>query len=276
MNYKPSLTVFYLVVMFGLLISPAVHADDLSSDWTFEGGVYAYIPMSIEGSSTVAGVTVDLDLGPDEIFDLFQFAIAGRFEGWRDKNTGDNGAFGFVFDLNYVNLGLREDNVGPRSGGLFKVDIQQGIVDMLAGYRFPKVKFGGGSNQAFVFDVTGGARYNYLRQDIYVAPDLPGSPSTDLGGDKHWLEPVIGARGTWQLSDTWDLVLRGDLAGFGVGGDDLTWTVTGLAVWEAWEKTNVRFGYRIYDIDYSEGNGSDEFGYDVRMHGPYIGISHQF
>ena len=73
-----------------------------------------------------------------------------------------------------------------------------------------------------------------------------------------------------------DLMLRGDLAGFGVNGDDLTWTVTGLAVWRAWEKTDPRFGYRIYDIGYSDGSGSDEFGYDVRMQGPYIGLSHQF
>ncbi|MES0811439.1 hypothetical protein ABLO27_18275 [Roseibium sp. SCPC15] len=239
-------------------------------------GAYAFIPISVQGSSTVDGGTVDLDLGPDEIFDLFQFAISGRFEGWRDLGRGDGSAAGFVLDGQYVNLGASPNNVGPRGNGKVDVDIQQGIVDMLAGYRFPTLGAGTASGGSLDIDVTAGARFNYLRQKIDVTPGIPAPFNANLGDDKYWLEPVIGARGTYHVSPKWDLIVRGDLAGFGVAGDDLTWSLTGIAAWEAWDKTTVRFGYRVYDIDYSTGSGANEFAYDVTEHGPFLGISRRF
>lgn len=110
-----------------------------SSPWTFALGAYAFIPLSVQGSSTVNGGTVDLDLGPNEIFNLFQFAISGRIEGWRDLGKGDGSAFGFVLDGQYVNLGDTLKNVGPLGSGKVDIDVRQGIVDMLAGYRFPTI-----------------------------------------------------------------------------------------------------------------------------------------
>lgn len=246
------------------------------SPWTFELGAYAFIPLSVQGQSTVDGGTVDMDLGPNEIFDLFQFAISGRFEGWRDLGRGNGSAFGFVLDGQYVNLGTNPKNVGPRGNGEVDVDVRQGIVDMLAGYRFPTIGGAPGTSGTLDIDVTAGARYNFLRQKIDVTPGIPAPFTADLGGDKHWLEPVIGARGIFHVTPQWDLVLRGDLAGFGVGGDNLTWSLTGLAAWEAWDRTTLRFGYRVYDIDYSTGSGSNEFGYDVTQHGPFLGISRRF
>ncbi len=257
--------------------TPAPLPDTIEtvSPWEFELGAYAFVPLSVQGSSTVDGGTVDLDLGPQEIFDLFQFALSGRFEGWRDMGRNDGSAFGFVLDGQYVNLGLNPKNVGPRGNGEVDVDVRQGIIDMLFGYRFPtigrSVTHGGIS-----FDVTAGARYNFLRQKIDVTPGLPAPFTANLGGDKHWLEPVVGARAIFHATPKWDLVLRGDLAGFGVGGDDLTWSVTGIAAWEAWDNTTLRLGYRIYDMDYSSGTGANEFAFDATEHGPFLGISRKF
>lgn len=256
--------------------APAPEPIVQSSPWTFALGAYAFIPLSVQGSSTVNGGTVDLDLGPNEIFNLFQFAISGRFEGWRDLGKGDGSAFGFVLDGQYVNLGDTLKNVGPLGSGKVDIDVRQGIVDMLAGYRFPTIGRGSETGTSLDIDLTAGARYNFLRQKIDVTPGLPAPLTANLGGDKHWLEPVIGARGTLHLNPKWDLVLKGDLAGFGVAGDSLTWSVTGLAAWEAWDKTSLRFGYRVYDMDYSTGSGSDRFALDVTEHGPFLGISRKF
>ena len=250
-------------------------ADD-GSLWNFEVGGYGFIPISVEGTSTVDGGAVNLDLGPDEIFDIFEFAISGRFEGWRDNPGHDGSAFGFVLDGQYVDLGIDATGLGPAGGATLDVDIRQGIVDLMGGYRLPRVELDGRSGQALIFDVLAGARYNFLRQKIKVTPGLPGPFSKDLGEDKHWIEPVIGARARWVLNERWNFNLRGDLAGFGVEGDDLTWSLTGTAAWRAWEKTTIRFGYRVYDIRYSEGSGADEFALDVREHGPIVGVTYRF
>ena len=237
--------------------------DGTPSPWTFEAGAYAFVPLSVQGTSTVSGGTVDLDLGPSEIFDLFQFAISGRFEGWRDLGRGDGSAFGLVFDGQYVNLGANKAGIGPRSAGTVDADIRQSLVDFIIGYRFPRIDLNGGLGQALSFDVLGGARYNFLRQKIDVTPGLPVPFTANLGEDQHWIEPVIGARGTLTLNDRWGLVVRGDLAGFGVNGNNYTWSLTGLAAWRAWEKTSLRFGYRLFDMNLANGSGANRFGYDA-------------
>jgi opacity protein-like surface antigen len=256
--------------------TPVYEPVEQVSPWTFELGGYAFIPVSVEGTSTVDGGAVNLDLGPQEIFDLLQFAISGRGEAWRKRDVNDGSAFGFVLDAQYVNLGLSNQNIGPRGGGTVKADIRQGIIDSMVGYRFPSLLTGSGSDQRIEFDVMAGARYNYLRQKIQVTPGLPAPFTADLGGDKHWVSPVIGARANFIFNDKWNLVVRGDMSGFGVSGEDLSWSLNGIAGYRFTEKATMRFGYRVYDIDYSDGTGSDEFGYDVTQHGPYLGLSYRF
>ncbi|CTQ55291.1 hypothetical protein LP7551_03832 [Roseibium album] len=256
--------------------TPVFEPVEQVSPWAFELGGYAFIPVSVEGTSTVDGGAVNLDLGPQEIFDLLQFAISGRGEAWRKRDINDGSAFGFMVDAQYVNLGLSNQNIGPRSGGTVKADIRQGIIDSMVGYRFPSLLTGSGPDQRIEFDVMAGARYNYLRQKIQVTPGLPAPFTADLGGDKHWVSPVIGARANFIFNDKWNLVVRGDMSGFGVSGEDLSWSLNGIAGYRFTEKATMRFGYRVYDIDYSDGTGSDEFGYDVTQHGPYLGLSYRF
>ncbi|CTQ72086.1 outer membrane protein [Roseibium alexandrii] len=256
--------------------TPVFEPIEGASAWTFDVGGYAFIPLSVEGTSTVDGGAVDLDLGPNEVFDLFQFAVSGRAEAWRKRGVNNGSAFGFVLDGQYVNLGLSNQKIGPASGGTVKADIRQGVVDALIGYRFASLSTGAAAEQRIEFDVTAGARYNYLRQKIQVIPGLPAPFTANLGEDKHWVSPVIGARANFIFNDRWNLVLRGDMSGFGVSGETLSWSLNGIAGYRFTDKATLRIGYRIYDIDYSSGTGSNKFAYDVTQHGPYAGLSYRF
>lgn len=267
--------------------SPASSADlgtgeapvtaDQVSPWTVEVGGYAFIPLSVEGTSTVNGGSVNLDLGPSEIFDLLQFAFSGRIEAWRARSTSDGSAFGIVFDGQYVNLGLSNSRiVGGTATQTVRADIRQGIVDLMAGYRLPSIQTGATSSQRLEFDVLAGARYNYLRQKIEVIPGLPAPFTVNLGGDRNWVSPVIGARANFIFNDKWNMVFRGDMSGFGVSGERLSWSLAGIAGYRFTEKAAFRFGYRVYDIDYSDGTGANRFGYDVTQHGPFLGLSYRF
>ncbi|MEP4767512.1 MAG: hypothetical protein ABJY83_06370 [Roseibium sp.] len=255
---------------------PAVEPVEEISPWEFELGVYAFVPVSVEGTSVVDGGSVNLDLDLGDVVDLLEFAASGRAEAWRKLDVANGSAFGFVFDAQYVNLGLKKQNIGPASGGTVKVDIRQGIIDTMVGYRLPSVSMGADSNQRIDFDVTAGARYNYLRQRIDVTPGLVAPFTRNLGDDKHWVSPVIGARANFVFNDRWNLVVRGDMSGFGVSGENLSWALNGLAGYKFTENATFRFGYRVYDIDYSSGTGSNEFAYDVTEHGPILGLSYKF
>ncbi len=80
-----------------------------------------------------------------------------------------------------------------------------------------------------------------------------------------------------ELSETWTAAVRGDIGGFGIGeASDLTWNVLAGFDYRAWENTSIKFGYRIYDIDYEGGSGAEAIGLDVRIRGPWLAVTMHF
>ncbi|WP_068113443.1 hypothetical protein [Tropicimonas marinistellae] len=235
------------------------------SQWRFVFTPYAFIPAGTHGTSTVDGSSVDLDLGLEDALDALNLALSGRFEAWR-------GDWGLLFDGNYVSLG-GEDSAGlpgPGGGSLdVEVDIEQYWLTFLGAYRAVNTTYGD-AGRRFALDLQGGLRYNSLKQEVDI--DTPG-PSTKLGGTETWWEPVIGARGVWELNDNWAAAIVADFGGFGVGGDDLQVIATAGFDWrpERWQNTSIKFGYRYYSLDYETDGG--DFAYDVTQHGPYLGVT---
>lgn len=231
------------------------------TDWRYSLGLYAFLPISTTGTSTVGGrsAPVDLDLG--DVLDLLDFAAAGRFEAWK-------GDLGLVVDANYVSIGTDGNFPGPL-GTSYSVNVRQKWLAIMAAYRVADGTYGA-NNQRFTFDVQGGARWNSLRQVVTV-----GSFPT-AGGDENWFEPVIGARGMWQLNDRWTTIASIDLGGFGAGGNKLQIGANVGFDFQPWDRTSIIFGYRYYSMDYSTTLSSGVMAYDTVQHGPYIGVKFMF
>jgi hypothetical protein len=73
------------------------------------------------------------------------------------------------------------------------------------------------------------------------------------------------------------------LAGRRVGrfsalGSEITNSVQGLFIYDAWENVSFAAGYRALWVDYDNGKGGtpDYFAYDTVTHGPQIGIIFRF
>ncbi len=78
---------------------PPIEIPSIEEDnrWHFKFQPYVTVPVSIYGSSTVRGRTVDYHLSLGETLQHLRVAASGRFEGWK-------GRWGFIVDGYYASL----------------------------------------------------------------------------------------------------------------------------------------------------------------------------
>jgi hypothetical protein len=268
-----------MIIAATAIMSASAAADPLTprnmndDEWRFSVSTYVFAPVSTTGTSTIAGGEVDLDFDLADILDFLNLAIAGRGEAWK-------GDLGFILDASYVDLGMGGDIGLPDPvGGTASVDvsIEQAWVSLMGAYRVAHGPYDA-SGRRYSFDLQAGARYNSLKQKVDASIDIGPGPGvqTKLGGTETWWEPVIGARGTIELSERWTAALMADFGGFGVGGDDLQWRVLGVMGYRPWENTSLKFGWQFYGIDFSTNRSDGKFAYDVVQTGPYLALTYQF
>jgi hypothetical protein len=90
-----------------------------------------------------------------------------------------------------------------------------------------------------------------------------------------WFDPIIITRLTTDLNDKWLFQFRGDVGGFGAGSD-LTWQLQGYAGYRFSKLFQLTAGYRLLSADYSHGEASKEFVFDVIESGPVIKFGFNF
>jgi hypothetical protein len=121
-------------------------------------------------------------------------------------------------------------------------------------------------------DLYGGGRYSYLGVDL----DTQGQPLANRSVD--WVDPIIGGRVTWNVTDRFFVLAGGDVGGFGVGSD-FAWSALGLLGWRFTMlglDSAVLGGHRALGQDYSTGSGLRSFRFDATMHGPVVGLNVRF
>jgi hypothetical protein len=67
----------------------------------------------------------------------------------------------------------------------------------------------------------------------------------------------------------------GEIGGFGAGSD-FTWQLFPRVGFRLTEKASREFGWRWLDLDYADGDGTEQFGYDVLTQGPAGGFAFRF
>jgi len=141
------------------------------------------------------------------------------------------------------------------------------------------------SMHSTAIDVVAGARYWYLQSDIDLTVtatiNIPalGISRTSAGTASgkttiDWWDPYMGLRLRQQRGPGKELVLRGDIGGFGVGSD-FTWHINGGYNFNTrilGHDATALIGYRALYVDYSEGNGANKLAFDWLWHGPTLGL----
>ena len=240
-----------MIVLALVFICPQTYAEESSNpkEWEFSVAPFYVWAVNLEGDVGMKGVTAPLKLDFGQIFDSLEGLFTAHFEGWwRQK-------WGLLFDVSYINIS--DSQATP----VFTVDVDfENVMTELVGfYRFTKGRH--------ALEPLAGIRYTYTETRVDILGVPPRVKETE-----DWVDPIIGARYKYTISDKWKVLLRGDIGGFTVGSD-FTWNLVGLVDFQPWKHVTLFGGYRILDVDYETGSGLSKFKYDVLMHGPLLGLS---
>ena len=236
-----------LIVLALVFICPQAYAEESSNPkaWEFNLAPLYIWAVNLRGDMTVKGNTVPVRVDFDDAFDNLEAVFTAHFEGWwRQK-------WGFLFDVSYVNLAGEEK--------ILDVDLETVMVELVGFYRFTK--------GPHALEPLAGIRYTSLQTDV----DILGVPF-GIDESEGWVDPIIGARYKYSITEKWSAILRGDIGGFSVGSD-FTWNLAGLIHFQPWKHVGFIGGYRALDVDYETGSGLSKFKYDVLMHGPILGVN---
>lgn len=217
----------------------AKSADD--SEWEWRLTPLYYWSLNLDGGQSAGASNPPIVL--DDFGFRFEGAFSANFEGiYQDR-------WGFVADM--IGVDLSSGNAQRNS----RLNFSYRQAELNGYYRLP---VGGQS-----FDLLFGLRY----YDIDFAL-FPGA--TD--GARDWVDPIVGGRWNWPLSEEWSLSLRGDVGGFGIGSA-LAWQVVALADYRPWTYVSLTGGLRAIGLDFSSGVGPDQYASDISVWGPIVGVS---
>jgi hypothetical protein len=221
--------------------------------WRYTVTPYVWM-LGIEGKASIKGSKVDVDTSFHDILENLDLAAMVHVEAW-------NGDWGFSFDPTFGSLSA--DGKTP-AGAEIDVDQDILIADAVALRHLVKE----GDTQ---FDGLVGVRYWQTDTDL-DADSLGVHESATVD----WWDPIIGGRVVTQLDD-WELSLRADVGGFGIGSAaEREWSVTAVAGYEVNPGNRVGFGYRWLNIDKTSEDGATETGLNGEISGPIIGWTFAF
>lgn len=257
-----------------LLVSTAARAADIAAEapqeaappvstWTFSVAPYLWA-AGLEGDAGLFGrEPVHLDMSFGDIFDNLRF-------GGMVVAEAHNGTWGFFGDLVYVktdaDASITRTVAGVPATLAASVETSSLTATLMGEYRAI-------ASGAATLDLMAGARIWSVDNEIEAALSAGGPPLADFSGSDGsvWVDPMVGARGRYDINQSWFLTGWGMVGGFGAGSD-VTWDVLGAAGYQWNERISIVAGYRALGVDYED----DGFVYDVVQHGPVIGAVFRF
>ena len=261
----------------GLVGSPAAAEDaaPAAAPWKLSVTPYAWA-TSLHGKAGVAGKTADVDVSFSDLLKNLNGAVMLDLELRKGR---------FALMSNSVYAKLEDDSSTGQDR--IKVDATANMLiqGLAATYRvgtWQLAEFDKAGPLSVAVDPYAGIRYTYLDTQLDGKLDLP-----DLGvnaqrtaeGDKNWVDPIIGLRTIWTLGDRLSLAVAGDIGGTSQNSD-YSWQAIGLVGYRfgllGTNNANLLAGYRALHQKYTDGNGRNEFDWDVTIHGPVVGLTITF
>ena len=195
--------------------------------------------------------------------------LEGGFTGRLEANNGQWGGFADIF---FISLG-KTSQVGPLGNVPLDIGVDNFLWQLAGTYRVV-------NKDSFDLDLLAGVRGYSLDLDVTVKPFTGPAgvlqfPGRFASHGISFVDPILGAKAAWKLSDRWGLDLYGDLGGFGAGSD-FTYRLGAGVDYSVSKSVTLRGGYTMIDFDYTQGSGFDKVEYDTTMYGPTLGVGFKF
>jgi hypothetical protein len=258
--------------------------------WRFNVALYGWA-MSIGGNVTVRNQTIDTNAS---FIDLVQ--KSDSLVGFMGYFEADKGRLGVYTDLVFAKLGFGAGQTNYRNPlpGLSistttnaALTYQLFIVEMGGVYelfRWP------GTVQGSATALDGLLGFRYWNNTIDASFDATATASVaSLGLQRgfglavttadtvQWVDPLVGLRLRHNFTPQQQIMVRGDVGGFGLGSQ-FTWQAVGVYSY-SWQFTGYQIaaliGFRALGVSYS-APGNPAFGINEVLYGPIIGASFRF
>jgi len=223
--------------------------------WSYQFEPYILI-SSMSGTTKVGRTpTLEIDIDFGTILENLDMAAMGHFEAYHQNGWGLWVDYGF--------MDLSSDISGP-IGGVINAGVRQGVLEVFATYR-EELSVG-------YIDYLAGIRWWDNDFDISHSA-IPVS----INIEEDWIDPVVGARWTTSINDSWRFNLQGTVGGFGLGSDISVGGVAGIK-YVINDLLDFDIQYKALWANCESGTKGQKgyFAYDVTTYGPIIGLNFKF
>lgn len=243
--------------------APPVPAPAPEREWTITVAPYLWT-AGINGNVGIFGrEPVEVDESFSDIFKDLEF-------GGMVVTELHNGTIGIFTDIMYAKT--KSDGSVTRSLAGIPTSLAASVESssftgtLMGEYRIYSEPTG-------TVDLMAGARLWDIDNDINISLTAGSVPLAAFSGSDGatWVDPMIGARGRYNINDTWFLNGWAMVGGFGAGSD-ITWDLLAGVGYQYNEHISFAVGYRAMGVDYDH----DGFVYDVVQHGPVLGTVFKF
>jgi len=234
-----------------LLAAPAAAQD---SGWSFAFSPYLWAP-GIDASVGTGLGTVGVDKNSRDVLSDLDLAFMGVFE-------ARNGRWGLIADLFYAELS--QSRATPLGLFFSRARIETTAKE-LSGYAAYRVS----ENERIGLDLMAGLRVSYVDLDLSLSPGL--LVGRRLSVSETWVDPVIGARARFAITDKWFATAFADVGGSGADSD-LTWQAFASLGYQFNPRWSVQGGWRYFSAE-KEIEGRD---LKIDYSGPLLGFTARF
>lgn len=243
--------------------------------WSGTVELYGFAPLRTTGTTTIRGQEAEVDQDLGQILDILRFAASARGSIEQDR-------VGLQADLWYTSLGDSAARlVGPRQLFTTTADVGQtlGIYDVALRYRFGERESALGKPGTYSVIPYAGIRLIDGRLNLAATLDGPFGrtllePTRNF--QRTWVQPLVGTQATVFLSPRLRAFARGDIGGFGLGGQqDLSGNAQVGLGYAIGDNTDLNVSWRYMGLKWNNGDQQAN-GFSVNMNGIEVGVKFFF
>ena len=256
---KNSKTVSNIVLALAFLFSGLEsHSQGIApvqkEKWEFVLAPYAFM-AGMSGDATL-GITgpSEIDLKFGDILENLQFAFMLHGEAYK-------GDWGLMMDYSYLKLGSDFDT--PQEI-LRDITFKQSVFELFASRRFKK-------DWGMIHLFAGIRVWNYNMELAFQNIQISG-----ISRKQDWVDPTIGGRIFFNVSNRFMAGLRADVGGFGLGSSFAFNLQPGIGYqFSDLFSLMLQYKYLYADFD-NDKEGIDYFEIDAATQGPLLGLVFRF